>query len=249
MKDLSLKKIREICQKPVIKSNTWYQANIARRISIYLTWIFLKFKIHATPVSILMLIIGLISSYFFTFGVYFASIIAVILFQFWYVLDMVDGELARYWNEKSAKGSFLDKLDHHVVHPLIFIGISIGLYKQYNLAILLILGGFIAYSLLLQDLINLDKLLSVLRYRSKKRGIKEIDFASQSNVKKSNLDHNFFSWITSIFYKIPGMMNVITLAAIFNLLYYVFLFYAITLPIMVILKLIYNLNLDEKAFN
>jgi len=62
------------------------------------------------------------------------------------------------------------------------------------------------------------------------------------------LKNLLFTKISAIIYKVPGIMNIITIAAFFNLFYYSFLFYAITFPIMILIKLIYNLSLPDHKF-
>jgi phosphatidylglycerophosphate synthase len=213
----------------------------ARKISIYFSWFFILFKIKTFPVVLLMWFTGIIGTYLFTFGSYWYYIAAVLALQFWFILDHVDGELARYWKETSTKGIFKDKITHHLVHPLIFLFMGIGMYHQFNNPLMLIFGGFTVYFLLLQDLINIDK--------------REAIAASQSIKSKINLNekitlkNKLFKKFTELVYKIPGMMNIITIAAIANLLYYIFLFYAITFPIMIILKIIYNLSIPDNKFN
>src|SRR3989344_2984761 len=189
----SIKKLREICQKPVIHLNPLYARKVTRKISIYFTWFFINLRVSGNTASIMMLIIGLIASLFFTLGNYYYYIIGVLLLQFWYILDHVDGELARYWKKTSAKGIFIDKINHHIVHPLIFLCIGIGLYREFNNYLMLILGGFTAQFLLLQDLINIDKkdAVSVLN-----TGIKKI-------VKqKVGLKNLLFTKISAIIYKV-----------------------------------------------
>jgi hypothetical protein len=105
---------------------------------------------------------------------------------------------------------------------------------------MLILGGFIAYLILLQDLINIDKKEAVELFNKK--------INDKNSDKKSNGFRFLFTKVSSIIYKIPGLMNIITLAAIFNLIYYVFLFYAITFPVMILLKIIYNLSIPDSKF-
>ncbi len=234
----SIKKLREICQKPV-RLNTLYQKHVARKLSIYITWLFIKLKITGNQASLLMIIVGIIGSSLFIFGSYWYYLTAVLTLQFWFILDHVDGELARYWKKTSAKGIFIDKLNHHLIHPLIFLCLGIGMYKQFNNALMLILGSFTAYSLLLQDLINMDKKDSIGDKKIKK------DVKSEN---KQNTQKFLFQKVSLIIYKVPGIMNIITIAAILNILKYIFIFYAFTFPIMILLKILYNLSLSEDKF-
>ncbi|MAG47675.1 hypothetical protein CL617_03640 [archaeon] len=235
----SIKKLREICQKPVT-FNSFYQRIMARRFSIYLVWLLIPFKVSGNLASFLMLLTGITASIFFTVGSYWFYVIGTLLLQLWFVLDHADGELARYWKKASTKGIFIDKLTHHIVHPLIFLGLSIGLYKQFNNPIMLILGAFTAYFLLLQDLINIDK-VEAIRIASKIK-------TKNNKEEKLTLKNSLFTKVTSVVYKIPGLMNIVTISAILNILHFTFFFYAVTFPIMILLKLIYNLKIPEEQF-
>ena len=235
----SIKKLREICQKPVINLNPFYARKVTRKISIYFTWVLIHLKASGNTISLSMLITGIIASLFFTLGNYSGYIIAVLLLQIWYILDHVDGELARYWKKTSAKGIFIDKLNHHIVHPLIFLFLGIGLYRQLDNPLTLILGGFTAYFLLLQDLINIDKKDAICAFNNK----------VNKNIKENiSLKNRLFRKVIELVYRIPGIMNIVTLAAFFNLLYYAFLFYVATFPIMILIKLIHNLNIPGNKF-
>jgi len=235
----SIKELRRICQGPV-KLNTFYERIMARKLSIYVTKIFLYTNISANGVSFIMLFVGIIASILFGFGDYIYSLLGVLLLQFWYVLDHTDGEVARYRKKVSKKGLFIDLINHHIVHPFIFIFIGIGLYRNLNDSAILLVGTFIVFFLLLQDLINFDRIKS---REIKKEEVRYLGFKETLGFKGG-----LFKKVTQIIYKFPGIMNIITIAAIFNQFYLVFLFYGITFPIMVLLKIIYNLRVPEDKF-
>lgn len=233
----SIKELRRICQKPVIKLNTFYPRMVSRRISIYITKLFLYTNVSANNVTLLMILVGIIASIFFGFDQYIYSLLGALFLQFWFILDHVDGEIARYRKQSSIKGVFMDLLNHHIIHPLIFIFIGIGLYKNLGDFRILIMGTFIIFSLLLQDLINLDK--------------KEASLWKAKNLyaeEKDNFKKSLFKRITQVVYKFPGIMNIVTIAALFNQLYLIFLFYGFTFPIMILLKIIYHLKMSEDKF-
>jgi phosphatidylserine synthase len=187
-----------------------------------------------------MLIIGIIASIFFGIQGYIYPIIAGLLLQLWYILDHVDGEVARYRKQTSAKGLFIDLINHHIVHPLIFFFISLGLYNKFNDFRILLIGTFIMFSLLLQDLINLDK-----------KEAKEVIEGNKTNlINKQNLSlkGRLFKKITQIFYKFPGIMNILFITAILDQLLLIFLFYGFSFPIMIFLKILHNLRTPKHKF-
>ena len=71
----SIKELRKICQKPVIKSNTFYPRMVSRKVSIYITKLFLYTNISANNVTLLMILIGIIASIFLGVGEYFYSLL------------------------------------------------------------------------------------------------------------------------------------------------------------------------------
>ena len=241
----SIKKLRDVCQKSVLPVNTWYQVHVGRKISIYLTWLFIKLGVSPDAVSIGIIPFGLFVTYFFTLGTYYGFLIGGLLLQFWYLLDLSDGEVARYHKQRSAKGSFLDKVNHIFVHPAIFLSMGIGFYNKFNNPLFILLGGITACALLMQDLINLHKLVALVRYKV----VKDIQIGvDETKEIPGSLFHKIFKKITSWIYKVPGMMNIITIATIFNLTYYVFLFYSFTFLILVIIKTSYNISIPRDRF-
>ena len=54
------------------------------------------------------------------------------LLQLWYLLDHVDGQVARYRDRESLDGVQLDYLMHHTVDILIPCGLGYGLFQESN---------------------------------------------------------------------------------------------------------------------
>jgi hypothetical protein len=142
--------------------------HILRKISIRVTWAFLHIPINANGVTFLFILTGIGICLVFLQGTKPAFFIGALSLQFWYVLDLVDGEVARYRKQSVATGRFFDYMAHYIVHPWFFIAIGFGLYRSYgNLAIFLcsILAG---YSVHLVEVL-LDVYNSVLYRRLKSK--------------------------------------------------------------------------------
>lgn len=150
----SLKELREICQpKDKIKSDALYIRVVCRRISIYLTALFLRLGITANQTSMLGLVLGLCGAFFLVFPSIGLNLLGAILLQIFLFLDCVDGELARYerFNSASQKrtisGMYLDGMGHIVLHPLAICFFGLGTAYHFPawtraLSVLAVLGGF-----------------------------------------------------------------------------------------------------------
>ena len=141
----SIKVLREICQLPRRHVDNWHMRNIARKPSIYITWVLLHTPLTATGATFLFLLTGFMAVLVFMKGTILSFFAGCLLLQFWYIMDMVDGEIARYKKQTSFTGVYFDSLTHYVIHPFVFVGIGLGLYsKDPSLYILLcsVLAGY-----------------------------------------------------------------------------------------------------------
>lgn len=71
------------------------------------------------------------------------TILAAMLLEFANVLDHVDGEIARYRKSASLNGWYADDLTHHILKPIVLIGLTFNVYSQYN-NILVFLPGLMS---------------------------------------------------------------------------------------------------------
>ncbi len=124
--------------------SSWYHIFI-RKFSIYFTWIFLRVGINATQVTALWGILGIIACIFLAYGNYHNSVIGGLLLQLGFILDHVDGEIARYKKTFSPKGVLLDTTVEQILYPLVFISIAINVYRSTDHHIYLILGASSAF--------------------------------------------------------------------------------------------------------
>ena len=184
-----------------------YAIYIIRPISIWFTWIFVRTPLTANHVTIIQEIFGIIGAVLFAYGRF---VLGVIFLQFGFIMDNSDGEIARWKNQQSKKGKFLDLIGHMIVIPFYFFGLGLGLYLLQGEIITLIMG-FLAgiFSLKLEKLItNEGGDLELVR-------------------------NGFFKSL----FRYPDSMNVITILAIIdwffksNLLFYCIIIYGIGMTV------------------
>jgi len=122
----SVKELKKICQNRRIP---WYGRTFKRKISIYLTYLFLHTPITANQVTLLFVIIGLMGALLLATGSRGYLIMGAFLLFLHTILDSVDGEVARYRKTVSSTGIFLELMGHNIVYPSVFICLSFGAYQ------------------------------------------------------------------------------------------------------------------------
>lgn len=184
-----------------------YAKYLVRSISIWFTWLFVRTPLSANNVTIIQEVFGVIGAVLFACGRF---VLGAIFLQLGFIMDNSDGEVARWKDQQSESGKFLDLIGHMIVIPFYFFGLGLGLYLQQGEIITLIMG-FLAglFSLKLEKfIINEDGDLELAR-------------------------HGF---LKSLF-RYPDSMNVITISAIFdwlfnsNLLFYCIIIYGIGMTV------------------
>ena len=201
----TIKNLRKVIGRP--NEIDPYAKYIIRPISIWFTWVFVRTPLSANHITIIQEIFGIIGAVLFACGRF---VLGSIFLQLGFIMDNSDGEVARWKNQQSESGKFLDLIGHMIVIPFYFFGLGLGLYLQQGYIITLIMGFFAGlFSLKLEKFItNTDGDLELAR-------------------------HGF---LQSLF-RYPDSMNVITVLAIIdwflmsNLLFYCIIIYGIGMTV------------------
>ena len=122
-----IERARQIAQKTGIteRGHSWYGEYFVNHFSIYLSYFLWKVGISANAVTIAMGAAGLIGSVCMVFDRLWLTIAGAILWQLWFVLDCVDGEVARLSHRTSLLGVYLDRLTHIFVNPTLSLSFGV----------------------------------------------------------------------------------------------------------------------------
>lgn len=216
MNKISINELRRICQAPRKDKDTWHGRNITRKISIYFTYFFIRLRVSANSITLIFLLVGIIASILMSNRGKIILFISAILFQLWYILDHVDGEVARFQKKTSLTGEYFDHISHYIVHPLFFFFLGMNLYFSKDDVLYIILGFLGAISTMLINVIE---------------DIKNMYFLMRKNDKKNklpiNLDKSFFRRMFSSLHLIctfPVAIDVFLILTIINLAFGINLF-------------------------
>lgn len=119
----TIAQIRQISQPISVTgrstSEHWIADLYQRRLSPYLTRLFLRTPISANGVTWLMIVTGASIGPALLIQGWIGIVLALFLSQLQMLIDCCDGEVARWRETKSPMGIFLDKLGHYLAESLI----------------------------------------------------------------------------------------------------------------------------------
>lgn len=252
-----LRELNRICQKKDYKKiGNWMVRHILRDAALPFTWVLLHTPITANQVTALSILFIIGSALLFSIGTVGTFFAGAVLLQAWYLMDHIDGQIARYRKQESVTGIFLDYISHYFPHLLIFPFISIGLFRNSGELIYIYVGITSAAFLSLINLIFDCKYKSFF-WGVSKYGCTKIDINAQQDEKakvqgnkKSKTEtkaKTAFSWLYKCC-EIHVIMNILLFLSILiytplvdfkNGIRFLLIFYALVAGFVFTLRLTY----------
>lgn len=129
MANISLKELRQFTHRinPEERQGA-YGYYLIRPFSLYLTYLALRLGLTANHVTVLQTLAGLAGAALLAFPSNAMALAGVLFLQFGFVLDNVDGEVARFRRQVSITGKFLDTIGHELVIPSMYFALGVGAY-------------------------------------------------------------------------------------------------------------------------
>jgi phosphatidylglycerophosphate synthase len=164
------------------KGNYPYVGYVLRRVSPYFTKFFVEHNISANQVSALSILLGIAANVTFIFGDYYLMLLGCIIYNFWAIFDLVDGEIARVTNAKTAGGKYVETINEPITECGFILCLGIGLSKILNNQTLIFLGLFFALSFgLLSAFARTRDTLMAQRFQTQEENI---NVKEKSKIKK-----------------------------------------------------------------
>lgn len=236
-----IKEIKKESQSKVLDlpGENWYGKIFSRKISVYFTYLFLKFKIKPNSITIFSIFSGILGCVFLSFHNIYLIIFGISLLQLWLVLDCSDGEVARYTKNFSIRGVYIDIFGHYLINVFLFVCFIKIIKFNFNIFYLILFFVLIAsmsFKRLPPDLLNsifYKKEVGYKRYKNPKSSNSKLIKKQKSKIL--NLIYFLYNTVT--------IMLVLSFANLFNylnisffgvkILEICFLFYSLTLPIVI----------------
>lgn len=156
---------KQILDSLPVKKNSnssWWVKLWVRKASFFFTYIFINLGFSPNGVSILSIFVTLAACALFTVPVKWAVITAVVLINFWLVLDCVDGNIARCRKQKTVYGEFVDDIGGYYTVAFVYLAIGVCAYNFGGVLFnqssmwLIVMGGVSSVCDILARLIHKD---------------------------------------------------------------------------------------------
>ncbi|HEY1067397.1 MAG TPA: CDP-alcohol phosphatidyltransferase family protein, partial [Pirellulales bacterium] len=142
---------------------------VARPLALLLTAAVAPWGITAHQATLAALVVALAASGAFTLGGPGWFLLGALLWNLWYLVDHVDGQLARLKGQASLDGAALDYLMHHLVNVAVPASIGYGLFAVAGERMWLWVGFVWGLGLLVVGLVN------DVRYKAFFQRLKRLD--------------------------------------------------------------------------
>ncbi len=128
---LSIAELERRCQKPDhARIGNWMARRVSRPAALRITRLVAPLGVSAHTATLAAWGLGAAAAAALAWGCVEGWLLAALLLQAWYLLDHVDGQLARLRGTSSLDGAQLDFLMHHTIHLLIPLGAGCGLFVR-----------------------------------------------------------------------------------------------------------------------
>lgn len=137
---ITLKELNGICQKEHYREvGNWMVRHIERPLALYVTWFLVKTPVSANQVTLASIGVAFLGSLLFIPASPWSFLTGVIFFHIWYLLDHVDGQVARYRKSESLSGVYFDFLSHYLVNAFFFFALGTRAYFEQGSGLFLFL--------------------------------------------------------------------------------------------------------------
>lgn len=212
------------CQKPDYKRIGNFMARrIARPLALRITWVLAPIGISAHAMTFISLGVAIAAALVLALGSVWSILAGALLLQLWYLLDHVDGQLARFAQKETLDGAALDYLMHHLVNLMIPLGLGWGLYRQSSVAWWMLAGVASGMSLLAIGLVHDVRYKAITKRLKRVRGELRViggggaKPAAQPPIPRE--PKRLAMWLARKLCEVHVVMNLLTLVGLVALLF------------------------------
>ena len=201
----TIEQLRKICQDRPDKHD-FYMWGVARKVSIYITWLAVRTPITPNQITLLSLLFGVAGAAFFASVSPVYWIVGWLVVNAHLILDQVDGEVAYYKKMLTKFGYFFDEITHPIVNAALFMAVAASAYYASNNPNMLFLGMTFLYSALILRAIGVYS-----------------DFATNRMFKlkteRREMPRSWIGRITSMPFGLGGYFHIFVAAAILDIFF------------------------------
>ena len=196
----------------------WYGRFFVWKISAPITYLLVRTPISANQVTVIQEIIGTIGAIMLAVPSIKIMLLGIFLIQFGFILDCVDGEVARYKGQCSVRGVFLDLIGHQIVIPFYIFFTSLGVFVRTGQIDALIVGFLGALFIIpTERLALLSVINSMFEKKDNRNYSSDVIGSDDLEIPDNNLTiqkRTGWFWTIKKKWSYPDSMNMLTLFVI-----------------------------------
>lgn len=208
---------------PVKKNSksSWWVKLWVRKTSFLFTYLFINLGWSSNAVSYLSILVSLLACGFFLVDQSWAVIAAIVLINFWLILDCVDGNIARCKHQKKLYGEFVDAMSGYFTVGFVYFALSVAAFHQTGS-----LGSNSLWIIICGAIASISDVLARLIYTNYCSVIRPDQSVSEKNMVEDKKSINYLRKRISKEFGISGLFMPLTIIGyIFNCYSLVVLFY------------------------
>jgi len=175
----SFPELQTSCEQPGSKgASNWFSRFVVDKAALALTWLLLHTGVTANQITFLSFAVGFWAVWTLTSTSSLGFLGGALLFLLWYLLDHVDGQIARHRKSTSLTGTVFGSLTRQLIHCAAFFALGLYGYLMTDLLFLLLWGFVASFSTLAYHLVDEIKLKTFFEALAKEEGAKPSAFAA-----------------------------------------------------------------------
>ena len=91
------------------------------KISIHFSYLLIRLGVSADQATILFFLVGLTGSFMYIFESPLLTFLGYVFWRLHVIIDMSDGDLARFNQSFSIRGAYWDAVIHSILNPLYYV--------------------------------------------------------------------------------------------------------------------------------
>lgn len=197
-----------------------YVGLVYRQLTLPLNWLLVRIGVTPNQISLWWIAVGVVALVLIATGNYWWTIAGALGLQLVLLLDRADGDVARYTDNRTYYGKYLDLAGHTLIKTSLFAAVGLGVYATRPQLWVLLLG--------ITAMLGLGVGSHLRFYRAYLRVIRNLKF--EERPPASNLLHKVARKSEQMWGSL-GLFGMILVGAVTNLMLYVLIFYAVTSPL------------------
>ncbi|MCZ6775681.1 MAG: CDP-alcohol phosphatidyltransferase family protein [Ignavibacteria bacterium] len=192
-----------------------------RPLSLYLTYLALRLGLTANQVTVSQTIVGLMGVAFLASPTPTLTITGLLLLQCGYMLDNVDGEVARFRNQVSITGKFLDAINHELVVMGMYFSLGIGTYFRlghFETVVFGFMAGFFSLRLDISTMYLEAARFVETRLDRSYEYYRGLQFGEHLKLHRQGKDEQSRKRVIYGLFAYPATMNIVTVLVLADLL-------------------------------